>query len=82
VIVEATVGSLRPSFAGPNGPRPAPVELSRIEQTLAGKAQRGIDLRNAQRRELERWGWVDRQRGVAQIPIDRAMDLVAGEADR
>ena len=35
-----------------------------------------------QRRELERWGWVDREAGVAQIPIEQAMDVVAGEESR
>jgi hypothetical protein len=82
LIVAATAGSLRPSFAGPYGPRPAPVELSRIEQTPVGTAQRGIDLRDEQRRELETWGWVDRKAGIAKIPIERAMDVVAGEESR
>jgi hypothetical protein len=82
LIVASTAGSLRPSFAGPHGPRPAPVELSRIEQTPLGTAQRGIDLRNEQRRELETWGWVDRKAGIAKIPIERAMDVVAGEESR
>jgi hypothetical protein len=29
------------------------------------------------RRELERFGWVDRDAGVAALPIDDAMDLIA-----
>ncbi|MCL4849125.1 MAG: hypothetical protein KJ066_21440 [Acidobacteria bacterium] len=31
----------------------------------------------AERATLERYAWVDRSRGIAQIPIERAMDLVA-----
>jgi len=38
------------------------------------------DLRDAQRRELAGWGWVDRDAGIARIPIDRAMDLVVKES--
>ena len=30
----------------------------------------------AQRAELERYGWVDAERGIVRIPIDRAIDLV------
>ena len=37
------------------------------------------DLRERQRRELESWGWVDRKAGIAKIPIDRAIDIVAKE---
>ncbi len=28
--------------------------------------------------ELEGYGWVDRDAGIARIPIERAMDVVAG----
>jgi hypothetical protein len=33
--------------------------------------------RAAQTRELTSYGWVDRQRGVVRIPIERAMQDVA-----
>jgi hypothetical protein len=77
-----TVGTLQPNEAGPRGPRPAPRTLSHIEQTPIWQSKAGIDLRDAQRRELESWGWVDRRAGVAKIPIERAMDIVAKEASR
>jgi hypothetical protein len=32
-------------------------------------------LRAAEDRHLSRYAWVDRSRGIAQIPIERAMDL-------
>ncbi len=41
------------------------------------------DLQRLHAREdaiLHRYGWVDRQAGVVQIPIERAMDLVAADA--
>jgi hypothetical protein len=31
----------------------------------------------AQQRALHQYGWVDRQRGVVHIPIERAMEIVA-----
>jgi hypothetical protein len=74
------VGELKPSFAGPHGPQPAPSELSEVEQTPIWDTRRGEDLEAEQRHELDRWGWADRDAGVARIPIDRAMDLVVRES--
>jgi hypothetical protein len=80
VILVAVSGALRPSFAGRSGPRPAPRELSNVDQTPIWGPPLGEDLRARQRRELDEWGWVDRKAGIANIPIDRAMDLVVEES--
>ena len=76
LVVIAATGDLVPQVAGPGGTQPAPHEIDEIEQTQIWKSQRGIDLRNAQRRELERWGWADTEHHVARIPIEDAMQLV------
>jgi hypothetical protein len=82
-LLVASTGSLQPNFAGAHGrPRAAQRVLSRIEQTPIEGARPGIDLRDGQRRDLESWGWVDRRAGIAKIPIDRAMDIVAREGAR
>lgn len=36
-------------------------------------------IRSAQKAELESFGWVDRDRGVVRIPIDRAVDRLLEE---
>jgi hypothetical protein len=36
-------------------------------------------FRAAEDARLETYGWVDRQAGIVRIPIERAMELVAGE---
>jgi hypothetical protein len=71
----ATRGFARDDAPAP--PAPTSSQIGIVEQTPAGEARRGLDRRDEQRRALERYGWVDRGRGVARIPIDRAMDLVA-----
>jgi hypothetical protein len=76
VLLVASTGALRPNVAGPDGTRPSAPEISKIEQTPIRDTRRGLDLREAQRRELERWTWVDRSAGVATIPIDTAIDIV------
>lgn len=80
LILAVTVGSLQPSFAGPSGPAPVGRTLAGIEQTPIWQTRTGEDLREGQRRELDRWGWVDRRAGLANIPIDRAIDLVVEES--
>jgi hypothetical protein len=53
-------------------PRPVPLEHSQIAHT-----ERGVLLQAEQRKILGQYGWVDRDAGVAHIPIERAMDLRA-----
>jgi hypothetical protein len=76
LIVIVAAGNIVPHVAGPGGTRPAPREIAEIEQTQIWKSQRGIDLRDAQRAELQRWGWANREHHIARIPIDEAMTLV------
>ncbi len=82
LVVACSTGALQPSFAGPRGPRASSPQMSRVEQTPIRDTRRGIDLRNEQLRDLESWGWVDREKGVAKIPIEQAMDVVVREASR
>ena len=39
-------------------------------------------LRAAEDAQLRGYGWVDRRAGIVHIPIERALDLVASEAER
>jgi hypothetical protein len=56
-------------------PPRASAEIGVVEQTLIRDSRRGLDDRASQQRELTRWGWVDQEKGIARIPIERAMDL-------
>jgi hypothetical protein len=62
----------RPAPApGPLAPPPR-VDAPRLEpDPLAALAA----LRRAEAERLGSYGWVDRERGVARIPIERAMEL-------
>jgi len=37
------------------------------------------DLRGRQERQAASYGWVDRQAGVVQLPVERAMELIVLE---
>ena len=54
---------------------------SRIGREEEGR-QKLIELRAAEQEELQSYGWVNRTDGVVRIPIDRAMQLLAEEAQR
>ena len=54
---------------------------SRISREEEGR-QKLIELRAAEHKELQTYGWVNRTDGVVRIPIDRAMQLLAEEAQR
>jgi hypothetical protein len=58
----------------------APRTIGSIEQRPLGGTAVGWELRDRQRRELQGYRWVDRDAGIAEIPIDQAMSLVAEDA--
>jgi hypothetical protein len=69
----------RPSGRFPEARLPRPTEAGGIEQETFGRVpQAGID-RERQRRRLHGFGWVERERGVVHVPIDRAIDLYVAE---
>lgn len=65
-------------------PRPRPTGSAfrpgTPERSLIESSERGIALRAKQRAALERYGWADRDAGLARIPIDRAIELSLDEA--
>jgi hypothetical protein len=77
-LLVAVTGRIRPA----GGSQQGPAQIAGIEQTPVREMRSGLDLQEAQRRELDRWGWADRQAGIATIPIDRAIDRVVEEAAR
>lgn len=69
---------------GPGGAPPAvaPRTIGSIEQTPITRTAVGLEAHDAQRDVLDAYGWVDRDAGLGAIPIERAMQIVAGEPAR
>lgn len=63
-----------PAVLGPSGPGDGGAALPRLQPAPETDITR---LRARERAALSRWGWVDREAGIAQIPIELAMELVA-----
>jgi hypothetical protein len=58
--------------------RPRP----RVERAESNIYEQLRDLRRDEDTKLSSYGWADRKAGVVQIPIDRAIDLVAEQGIR
>lgn len=57
--------------------RPAPTgSIAGVDRDPIETSSRGLSRAREARARLERWEWVDRERGLARIPIEHAMDLV------
>jgi hypothetical protein len=77
VIQVVVIGTMRPTAVPRHETQTtAPREISHIQQTQILAAPEGLDLRARERDQLQRYGWVDRKRGIAAIPIDRAIDIL------
>lgn len=61
-------------------PAAAPETIGEIEQGAIGSTERGITMRRAQEASLQGYHWRDRDAGVAEIPIERAMQIVEERA--
>jgi hypothetical protein len=55
---------------------PAPREIGRIEQTLIDVDPVQSDLKREAARTLSGYGWVDREKGIVRIPLERAYELL------
>ena len=59
---------------------PAAGEPSQARRDSASAAALDVaELRAAKRSRLASYGWVDRERGIAHIPIEEAMQLVLAQ---
>jgi hypothetical protein len=55
-------------------------EIGIVDQVLFTGDHRLADWRAERAARLNGYGWVDRSKGIAHIPIDKAMDEIAGGA--
>jgi hypothetical protein len=55
-------------------------EIGIVDQAPFVGDKRLHQWRNDRKHELESYGWVDKGRGVVRIPVEQAMDKVAGGA--
>ena len=61
-------------------PAVAPTQIQAMHQTPIERERHGLELRESQQKALDKYGWVDRERGLARIPIEQAIDLVVTQS--
>ncbi|WP_448102140.1 hypothetical protein [Luteibacter jiangsuensis] len=49
---------------------------------LQAQPRRDLELFRRGQRNADQWGWVDREHGIARIPVERAMQLMAKDGSR
>jgi hypothetical protein len=81
-ILNTTRAELQPA-----GPPPIPKQVDQYEVGIVNLRVFAADQRAAQKRlqQIERlrtYGWVDREAGVAHIPVDEAMKMYLAEQQK
>lgn len=78
VFLAGSIGGLWGVFASavPNR-TPAPAELPPLPRLLADPPAELEAVLSAQRAKLSGYHWVDRDKGILSIPIERAMQIIA-----
>ena len=71
----------------PNGPAPVPAEIGQeqigiVDQREFAHGGRAAEVRQQQVEQLSSYGWVDREKRLIHIPIERAMELVAQQGKK
>lgn len=64
-----------PGLAPPARDQPPPDEVNRMELTLFDTLPRPLSAYAVKRVWLRSYGWIDRDRGLVHIPIERAIEL-------
>ena len=80
LFLRTRVGAIRPSRQFPEHALGAPRDVAGVRQDLFRIARPQPTEKERSRRELESFGWVDRERGIVRIPVEAAIDIVARRA--
>jgi hypothetical protein len=68
-------------------PQPPPLASQRPAQPPEPRLQASPkadlkEMREAEEKLLTNYGWVDREKGIARIPIEKAMEIVVAEGNK
>jgi hypothetical protein len=78
-MIERRERVLRPGGVFPERELPRPSEHSGVEQEPFGATPQAARQRAREAAILNSFGWTDRARDIARIPIERAIDLYVAE---
>jgi hypothetical protein len=82
ILIGILIGMFRSQRAALD-PRPSPMAMTRTLRLPPGPrlqsdpVQEMESMRQAEEETLHSYAWIDRESGIARIPIDRAIDILA-----
>jgi hypothetical protein len=76
VLLETNTGGIRGERSPPVAPSIGERALAGVDQAPIADSPAPAEVRARQRSALSQYQWVDRDAGLASIPIERAMDLL------
>jgi hypothetical protein len=80
VTTEQVTTALRPSNDFPEQRLTPATSPRQTREALFGQPGAGERLNAVQRRDLSSYRWIDRSRHIVTLPIEQAMDRIAGES--
>lgn len=78
LLLVANERALRPGRKFPERYLPAPHEVANVRQEPFAPAQPTSTIAEDERVLLHSYGWVDQQRRIVRIPVERAAELLLG----
>lgn len=72
----------RPSGRFPEEHLNPPHTVANVREGVFALEPGGRALNDEKRKQLDAWGWADREKRIVRVPIERAIDQVAGEERR
>lgn len=77
----AAAGATTPAAVPATVPTPPAPALQAFGRDAAGRPLQPEDIllafRKSEEEHLSSWGWIDRQAGIARVPIERAIEMLA-----
>src|SRR5262249_6935268 len=77
-ITRTSLSDLRPGGRFPERHIDAQGRLAEVRSSLIDQTAPGLTRKRQEEEILRTYGWVDPRKRIVRIPIDQAMDLVAG----
>jgi hypothetical protein len=79
-VLESSEEAVRPGRQFPEAELEYKDVVSNLELSLIEFRDHGAELAARKRAQLDGYGWVDREQGIVRIPVEKAMEILAGEA--
>ena len=73
-VAAGTIALLVPAFHAQR------VAALKVERGWSAIPAETLQTKAAQAARLQAYGWIDREKGVVALPVERAMELVVGES--